>query len=309
MMFARGVNHVKSSLKPPATSKAGKAAAATVVEVVVLDFDYQNKVIEVSMRESLVESALTATAAAGAVVASKNSKRAKPTATAAGAGVAGVLAVMGGRVRARVELVKPRYVSGYHACIVAGYALYPSIYLPDYVTDQLSMYLCIHPTRYLVVSLADNDNSSSSPSPSAGAVIAYLSLADYHCPHLLSTTSNPPSGSSESTPLSSLYQEGQTVTAVVVKPSNTTQPALTTQPSLTAQPSVTEAMSGLHESVAVLSISDNLNNNGKQGSVGDNIASSGATTTTGAGGGKGGDADDKSAKGMTNQEAAKVTEP
>ena len=272
MMFARGVNHVNSSLKPPTTTaKAGKpAAAATVVEVVVLDFDYQNKVVEVSMRESLVESALTAATAAGAVVASKNSKRSKTTTTATGAGVAGVLAVMGGRVRARVELVKP---------------------------------------RYLVVSLAESDNNSSSPSPCAGAVIAYLSLADYHCPHLLSTTTNPPSGSSESAPPSSSYQEGQTLTAVVVKPSNMTQPTLTAQPSVTTQPALTEAMSGLHESVAVLSISDNLNNNGKQGSVGDNIASSGATATTGAGGGKGGDADDKSAKGMTNQEAAKVTEP
>ena len=52
MMFARGVNHVTSALlkatttTTTTTTKAKKAAAvaATVVEVVVLDFDFQNKV-------------------------------------------------------------------------------------------------------------------------------------------------------------------------------------------------------------------------------------------------------------------------
>ena len=83
----------------------------TKVEVVVLDFDYQNKVVEVSMRESLVESAATkaSAGATSAVAVSKKNKRATATATAGGDGGGGVLAVMGGKVQARIELVKPRY--------------------------------------------------------------------------------------------------------------------------------------------------------------------------------------------------------
>ena len=114
MMFARGVHHIKSSLKPTTTTtKAGKASSstATVVEVVVLDFDYQNKVVEVSMRDTLVESATKAAAAASvttAVAVSKKNKSSKTTAITATAGGGSVLTVMGSRVRARVELVKPR---------------------------------------------------------------------------------------------------------------------------------------------------------------------------------------------------------
>ena len=275
MMFARGVHHIKSSLKTTKASKA-LAAAATVVEVVVLDFDYQNKVVEVSMRESLVETATKAAAAAAAsdvstVAVGKNNKRSKSTpatATTTGGGGSvsgGVLTLTGGRLRARVELVKP---------------------------------------QYLVVSLADTDNSNnnSGPSPCAGAVIAYLMLADYHCPHLLSTptpsSTNPPSGAGggggDSTP--PLFQEGQTVSAVVVRP------ALTTQPSL-------EAKSGLHASVAILAISSdtsnsnsNSNKQGITGSSGDSNAPSGV-----AGGERGGAEDRQNNRTLTNQEAAKVT--
>ena len=112
MMFARGVHHIKSSLKPTTTTtKAGKApsSTATVVEVVVLDFDYQNKVVEVSMRDTLVESATKAAAASvtTAVAVSKKNKSSKSSAITATAG-GGVLTVMGSRVRARVELVKPK---------------------------------------------------------------------------------------------------------------------------------------------------------------------------------------------------------
>ena len=79
----------------------------------VLDFDYQNKVVEVSMRDTLIDSATKAAAAAGsvtsAVAVSKKNKSSKTTAiTATAGGSGGVLTVMGSRVRARVELVKPR---------------------------------------------------------------------------------------------------------------------------------------------------------------------------------------------------------